>query len=119
MFRKCPRAIGSCSDKADPGNHPLANCKVASFNTARNNRVEGLKLLRIPSIIANSLSRQRKTELFTQVATRLKAVVHSEINIQQVRFITAKIPSVVPSTLKGKNPSKVVPFNFLGCADPH
>ena len=41
VFRKCPRAIGSCSDKADPGNHPLANCKVASFNTARNNRVEG------------------------------------------------------------------------------
>ncbi len=40
-FRNCPRAIGACSDKADPGNHPMANCRVASFNTVRRNTVEG------------------------------------------------------------------------------
>ncbi|MEZ4815916.1 MAG: pectate lyase [Bdellovibrionota bacterium] len=42
-FKKCPRSIGSCSDKADPGNHPTANCKVPSFNTAISNKVYGCR----------------------------------------------------------------------------
>ena len=54
-------------------------------------RTDGPKLLTIPSIIANSLSRQRKTELFTQLAIRFKAVVDLEINIKEVKFMTAKI----------------------------
>jgi hypothetical protein len=40
-FKECPRAIGSCSDKADPGNHPTANCKVPSFNQVINNKFYG------------------------------------------------------------------------------
>jgi len=40
-FKNCPRAIGSCSDKADPGNHPTANCKVASFNKVIGNVFRG------------------------------------------------------------------------------
>jgi hypothetical protein len=40
-FKNCPRSIGSCSDKADPGNHPTANCKVASFNTVTSNKFYG------------------------------------------------------------------------------
>ena len=40
-FKKCPRSIGSCSDKADPGNHPTANCKVPSFNTVVGNKFYG------------------------------------------------------------------------------
>lgn len=40
-FKNCPRSIGSCSDKADPGNHPVANCRVASFNTVISNKFYG------------------------------------------------------------------------------
>lgn len=40
-FKNCPRSVGSCSDKADPGNHPTANCKVASFNTFVGNKFYG------------------------------------------------------------------------------
>ena len=40
-FKNCPRSIGSCSDKADPGNHPMANCRVASFNTVIGNKFYG------------------------------------------------------------------------------
>jgi uncharacterized protein with beta-barrel porin domain len=40
-FRNCTRAIGSCSDKADPGNHPMANCLHPSFNQVINNKFYG------------------------------------------------------------------------------